>query len=257
MEAPRNWMNMDLQSPDAIQVERIEELDVFIEPRLELKPCNRFLERAGFIFAGPAWQDPYLPHKVVEYLCRRFNRNPMDFSVFKIENRFGDLMVLFPNANMAQQATCHGTALLRVGIEVCMHPYSPGMSMIFDPTYNRARIRLRDIPPQHWNRGDIATLISGFGYPIRVAPYFSNGNSEFLRVFVARKSTAKIPYYLNLTVDPYSTKPAVELEGWMPSREGRFPPPPGDDPNSNTGRGPNRSRRQFHSHNSSPEQGSS
>lgn len=255
MEAPRNWMNMDLLNPNAIPIERIEQLDVYIEPRLELKPSNRFLERAGFVFAGPATNDPYLAHKVLEYLGQKFGRHPQEFSVYRVENRFGDLMVLFPNALMAQQATRHGVCRLHDGTEVCMHPYSPGLSMIFNPTYNRARIRLHNVPHQHWNKGDVATLISGFGYPIRVAPYFSNGNFEYLKVFVACKSTAKIPYHLNLTVDPYSTKPYVELEGWMPSREGRVPPPPGNGPD--TRRGPPRSRHQNNSHNSSPKEGSS
>lgn len=149
MEAPRNWLTMELNSHDTIPVERIPELDVYIEPRLELKPCNRFLERAGFIFTGPTIEDHYLLHKVIQYLAHRFGCNPMDFSIFRIDNPYGDLMVLFPSATMAQQATHHGVAMLQDKTEVCLHPYSPGLSMIFDPIYIRARIRLHGVPPQH------------------------------------------------------------------------------------------------------------
>lgn len=127
--------------------------------------------------------------------------------------------------------------------------------MIFDPIYIRARIRLHGVPPQHWNRGDIATLISGFGYLIRMAPYISNENYRYLRIFVACK--AKILHRLNLTVDPYEARSFVELEGWMPSREGSFPPPPCDGRDDIGGNRSDRTRHQDRSNLSSPNEGSS
>lgn len=72
-------------------------------------------------------------------------------------------------------------------------------------------------------RGHIASLIFGFGYPIRVVHHFSNSNYQHLWAIIGCKNPAKIPWLLNHTVNLHGTKPRVKIEGWMPSREGRLP----------------------------------
>lgn len=88
-----------------------------------------------------------------------------------------------------------------------------------------------------------------------MAPYISNGNYRYLRIFIACK--AKIPHRLNLIVDPYGARSFVELEGWMPSKEGSFPPPPCDGRDDIGRNRSDRTRHQDRSNLSSPNEGSS
>lgn len=95
--------------------------------------------------------------------------------------------------------------------------------MAFDPKNGRARINMYGAPLQHWNRFDMCTLVSVFGYPLHVAPYFVNGNYEYLTMFVACKKPEKIPFHLKLRVNPHKKKIRVEITGWL---DNQAPPPP-------------------------------
>src|SRR5664279_4831727 len=97
--------------------------------------------------------------------------------------------------------------------------------MAFDPLGGRARINIYGLPYQHWNRSDMCTLVAGFGYPLRIAPYFQNGNYEFLTMFVACKKPEKIPFKLKLKVHPNKKTVRVEMTGWL-DNHGPPPPPP-------------------------------
>lgn len=79
---------------------------------------------------------------------------------------------------MVQAAIDRASFYIGNNIEIVLHPYAPELQMAFD---------LYDLPLQHWNRFDMCTLVAGFGYPLRVAPYFQNGNYEYLTMFVACK----------------------------------------------------------------------
>lgn len=194
---------------------RIPQLTVFLPPHEGLRPTNRFLDRAAFVFTGQHYNVPHLSYWIANRLASQFGRDPMDFTVVNIEDIFGDLMVLFPNEEMKEQAISVGTCYLSAGVEITLVGQSIDLAMAYEPTTFRARIRIRGVPLQHWNKLDITGIVSGFGYPLKVAPYLVNGNYQFLRVFVACKDPGKIQKNLLLAVEPSGTKIQIELEGWM------------------------------------------
>lgn len=102
-----------------------------------------------------------------------------------------------------------------------------------NPLEYRARIRLRKVPLHLWNSADIHTLIAGFGYPLRIAPYFSNNNYGTLRMLIACGPPNTIPRQLWVTVDPIRKIVDVEVEGWD-DNAGEVPPP--DDAESSASR---------------------
>lgn len=80
------------------------------------------------------------------------------------------------------------------------------------------------------------TMVSGFGYPLRFAPYFTNGNYEYLTMLVATKDAGQVPFNLDLSMNPHQKDVRVELDGWL---DNDFPPPP------NQGGGQSGGRRRF------------
>ncbi|KAF3331832.1 hypothetical protein FCM35_KLT03238 [Carex littledalei] len=65
--------------------------------------------------------------------------------------------------------------------------------------------------------------VKRFGYPLRVAPYFTNGNYEYLTMLIATKSPEEIPFHLQFIVNPYEKEVRVEIDGWLMNER---PPPP-------------------------------
>ena len=57
-------------------------------------------------------------------------------------------------------------------------------------------------------------MVAGFGYPLRTAPYFINGNYEELRMLIACRHPTDIPKYIHLTDEPYGATIDVILQGW-------------------------------------------
>lgn len=114
MAIPRDWLTMQMLNPSFVENERITELSVFMPPSKDLKPTNRFLERAAFVFAGQYRNTPNLTYRIANRLAQQFNRDSMDFIVVNIEDTFGDLMVLFPNANIKDQAISVGVFFISV-----------------------------------------------------------------------------------------------------------------------------------------------
>ncbi|KAF3339538.1 Gag polyprotein [Carex littledalei] len=241
MEAPRNWLTMAMNEPGELWQERPHHLNVYLAPRAELSPANLFLERSAFVFAGPGRSDPYLKQRIVNCMGRQFHCDASEFGVFIIDEDFGDLLIIFPTADMAATAIEQGSFYLGNNIEIALHPYSPDLQLAFDPMGGRARIRLYGVPLNHWNRLDMATLVAGFGYPLRVAPYFTNGNYQYLTMLVACKKAEEVPFFLKLKVNPYKTNIRVEMEGWLSNQR---PPPPnyGNDTTDRRYRGRNRQR---------------
>lgn len=131
---------------------------------------------------------------------------------------------------MARAAIDRASFYIGNNIEIMLHPYSLELQMAFNPLGGRARIRIYGHPLQHWNRIDMCTLVSGFGYPLRVAPYFNNGNYEYLTMLIVCKKPGKIPLNLKLRVNPYKKKVRVELDGLLMNQG---PPPPPNGGNNN------------------------
>lgn len=172
MEDFRDWQNMPMNDPVPLWQRRPTVLNVYIAQREGLSPANKFLVQSAFIFAGLGNYDPRLKRRIANYMARQFNRDPLDFTVFTIDEDFGDVLLIFPNPDMAEQAITHACFYVENGITVILHPYSPQLQMTFNPLCGRARVKIYGLPQQHWNRIDMATLVAGFGYPLSVAPYF-------------------------------------------------------------------------------------
>ncbi|KAF3323015.1 hypothetical protein FCM35_KLT13004 [Carex littledalei] len=234
MEELRDWQTMPMNAPVQLWQRRPTSLNVYITPRETLSPANRFLEQSAFIFAGPGNSDPNLKRRIAHYMARHFNRDPRDFTVFTINEDFGDALLIFPNPEMAEEAINIASFYVGNSITVTLHPYSPQLQMAFNPLCGRARVKLYGVPLQHWNRIDMATLVSGFGYPLRVAPYFTNGNYDYLTMFIACKDPEEVPFNLNLNVNPYEKDIRVELDGWLKHARA---------PRTNQGGGPRQIRR--------------
>ncbi|KAF3325380.1 Gag polyprotein [Carex littledalei] len=243
MAAPRDWLTMPMNEPVSLWQERPSTLDVYLTPRAELSPANLFLERSAFIFAGPGASDPSLNRRIAIAMGRQFQCDPNEFSVHLIDENFGDRLLIFPNELMAQTAIDHASFYIGNNVEIQLHPYSPQLQMIYSPLGGRARIRIYGLPLQHWNRFDMCTLVSGFGYPLRVAPYFNNGNYEYLTMLVACKKPGGIPLNLKLRVNPYKTTVRVEMEGWLTNQGPPPPPNGGNNGGGYRGRSPNREGR--------------
>jgi hypothetical protein len=116
-------------------------------------------------------------------------------------------------------------------MEIRLVGWRPEYGSHYAPTGYRARIRLRKVPLHLWTPADIHTLVAGFGYPIKIAPFFSNGNYDSLRLLIACGPPPTIPEQLWVTIDPELKIVDVEIEGWLPSAEmGGFPPDEGENP---------------------------
>lgn len=90
----------------------------------------------------------------------------------------------------------------------------------------------------------MATLVAGFGYPLHVAPYFTNGNYQYLTMLVAYKKAEEVPFYLKLKVNPYKKDIRVEMDGWLSHQRPQLPNQ-GDDNYDRRDRG-RRSQRDHH-----------
>ncbi|KAF3338800.1 Gag-Pol polyprotein [Carex littledalei] len=231
--APRDWQTMPLTCPADLWERRPNSLNVYLAPREGLAPANHFLECAAFIFAGPGRMDPDLKQRIAACMARQFRRDPRDFPVYTIHEDFGDVLLLFPDADMAESAINQGTFYVGHNITINLHPYSPALQMAFNPLGGRVRIKVYGLPMQHWNRADLTTLVSGFGYPLRFAPYITNGNYEYLTMLVATKDAAHVPFNLDLSVNPYQKDVRVDIDGWI---HHEFPPPPNQGSDHSGGR---------------------
>lgn len=138
---------------------------------------------------------------------------------------------------MAEAAIERGSFYVGNNIEIALHPYSPQLQMAYAPQGGRARIKIYGLPLQHWNRYDMNMSLAGFGYPLRVAPYFTNGNYQYLTMLVACKKPGKIPLNLKLRVNPYKKTVRLELDGWLINQGPPPPPPQGGDNNDRRDRG--------------------
>lgn len=221
--APRDWQTMPMNCPAPLWQRRPQSLTVYLAPRAGLAPSNRFLECSAFIFVGHGGADPYLKRRISSCMARHFHRDPREFPVFTIHEDFGDFLLLFPDADMAEAAIHQANFNIGNNTNIDLHPYSPDLQLAFNPLGSRARIRVYGLPLQHWNRAELIQLVFGFGYPLRFAPYFTNGNYEYLTILVATRDAAEVPFNLDLAVNPHQKDVRVELDGWL---RHDFPPPP-------------------------------
>lgn len=231
--APRDWQTMPMNCPAELWHRRPTSMNVYLAPREGLAPANRFLECSAFIFAGPGRSDPNIKRRISNCMAREFHRDPRDFPIFTISEDFGDALIIFPDADMAEAAITQANFYVGNNITINLHPYSPELQLAFDPLGKRARIRVYGLPLQHWNRAEMLTLVSGFGYPLRFAPYFTNGNYEYLTMLVATKDEGQVPFNLDLSVNPHQKDVRVELDGWL---DNDFPSPPNQGGDQSGGR---------------------
>ncbi|KAF3340358.1 Zinc knuckle [Carex littledalei] len=233
MATPTNWQTMQLQNPANIQ-NRINELRVYLPPREEMAEENQFLVRAAIVYAGPHYNDRRIPQRLSNALGRFFGVPHQHFRISEIDPSIGDFIVVFPSSIMRDDAVRMGVFALDRDAEVQLVEWNDELAMLHEPTTHRARIRLHGLPLQYWNKEDLSDLVAGFGYLVRVASFFDNGNHEILRILVACHNPENIPKNILVTDDPNSTIVQVELEGYL-HRAGNIPPPP---PPPNTGNPP-------------------
>lgn len=82
-------------------------------------------------------------------MAREFHRDPRDFPIFTISEDFGDALIIFPDADMAEAAITQANFYVGNNITINLHPYSPELQLAFDPLGKRARIRVYGLPLQH------------------------------------------------------------------------------------------------------------
>lgn len=226
MEVPNNWQHVQMRDPDFVNNDRIHELRVFLQPRDALHHVNRFLDRSAIIFTGPHYNESHLAPRLATALARHFDRYESDFTISRLSPDHGDFIVVFPTVHMRNLAVEEGVFHLGNNTEVQLIEWADEMGMAYDPTTHIARLRLTGVPLQNWNRSDLTSIVSGFGYLLRVAPFFVNGNYDTLQVLVACRDLLSIPRGIMLTDEPHATMIQVELQGWMQGEGGRLPPPP-------------------------------
>lgn len=192
MATPPNWQNMQMQDSANIQ-NRVNELRVYLPPREEMAEENQFLVRSAIVFAGPHYNDCRIPQRLAYALGRFFGIPHQNFRISEIDPSIGDFVAVFPNSIMRDDAVRMGVFVLDCDVEVQLVEWTDELGMLHEPTMHRARIRLHGVPLQYWNKEDLSDLVAGFGYLVRVAPFFDNGNHEVLRILVACHDPENIP----------------------------------------------------------------
>lgn len=97
MAIPHNWFTMPMNEAVVLWQDRPLSLNVYISPRAELGPANKFLERSAFIFAGPGSSDPHIKRRIASCMARQFHYDPAEFVVHTIDEEFGVELLIFPN----------------------------------------------------------------------------------------------------------------------------------------------------------------
>lgn len=218
MDMP-DWETIELTNPDQIEVERAEDMEVFINPRHELLPPNMFLYRTTIVLAGPNPNDKFLAHKIAIRLASHFKMQPRDFKVRKAHHSVGDFLAIFPTYDMMKEATDMCVFMLGPGIEVQLTEWTNEAGMLFDPSSNLARVKLLGVPYKNWNKHDVADIVSGFGTLQKMALVSDNENYEYIHALVDCHRPKKVPRYLTARAGSYYAPIEVELEGWFHTTE--------------------------------------
>ncbi|KAF3321452.1 hypothetical protein FCM35_KLT14705 [Carex littledalei] len=216
MDVLANWETMQMTDPAYVQGlidNRGMDARVFL-PTTD-SPNDEFLERAAIVLTGPNHNSDQLINQLTTKLAHHFHRHPRHFKVRRLPPLMGDLIAIFPNRDMMKQAEQVGMFHLGPGIQVQLAACRKEDGMTHDPTTHKARIRIHDLPLRFWHRDAISQLVCGFGQLERIAPYFTNGKYNELRVLVGCYHPMKIPPYVTATADPRSVTVQLELEGWL------------------------------------------
>ncbi|KAF3335858.1 hypothetical protein FCM35_KLT20365 [Carex littledalei] len=139
----------------------------------------------------------------------------IEAQVSKISPTTGDFIAIFPNVAMRNQAVDICVFTIQPRVEVQLAAWTTHTGMVYDPTTHKARIKLHNLPLQHWNWEDIAQLVSGFGSLEKMATPLENDNYVEMTILVGVYHPFKVPLTLSATADPCSTTVDVELEGWI------------------------------------------
>ncbi|KAF3339108.1 Zinc knuckle [Carex littledalei] len=216
MDVLAHWETMQMTDPAYVQG-LIDNSGMDVKAFLPTtdSPNDEFLERSAIVLTGPNHNDDQLINRLTTKLAYHFTRHPRHFKVRRLPPTMGDLIAIFPNRDMMRQAVQVGMFHLGPGIQVQLAAYKKNDGMTRDPTTHKARIKIHNLPLRFWHWDAVSQLVCGFGQLERIAPYFTNGNYDELRVLVGCYHPMKIPPYVTATADPHSVTVQLELEGWL------------------------------------------
>ncbi|KAF3340752.1 Zinc knuckle [Carex littledalei] len=215
MDPLANWETMRMTDPAYLQGNRVQEMRVFLSPRRDLHPSTEFLQRSAIVMTGPNENDLQLRHKLQHKLAYHFHCHPRQFRIGKIPSSTGDLLAIFPNIEMKNQAVDTCLFQLGPGVQVQLVAWTRETGMVYDPTTHKVRLRLHDVPFHFWNWDHLAEMVGGFGTLEKFAPVFDNDNFDELRVLVGCHHPIQIPPYLTASQNDHSVTIQVEIEGWI------------------------------------------
>lgn len=174
----------------------------------------------------------FTKHRIRHYLANRLDINIATLIVEEVDEPDANYILVCPDGTTRTRALALGAITIEAvapqltPLDLLLTEWSPAYGGYSGPLSHRARIRLRKVPLHLWNFIDIHTLIAGFGFPLEIAPYFSNNNYNTLRLLIACGAPNTIPRHVWLSVEPICRIVDVEIEGW--DVEPVNPPSPND-----------------------------
>lgn len=115
---------------------------------------------------------------------------------------------------MKNEAVAIGVFDIGANVDVQLVPWTLGIGLNYDPTSQRARLRLHGLPMHNWNHDNIEDLLAEVGYLIAIAPFQTTTDLESIRILIACHHSTHIPNTLLTGIEPHTTQVVVELEGW-------------------------------------------
>lgn len=174
----------------------------------------------------------FTKHRISHYLANRLNIDFTTLMVEKVDEPDANYILICPDEATKIRALALGAITIEpvvpqlAPLDLLLTGWSSAHGGYSQPLSHRARIRLRRVSLHLWNSNDIHTLTAGFGFPLAIAPYFSNNNYSTLRVLISCRAPNTIPRHLWLSVEPVCRIVDVEIEGWEDTHA--RPPPPND-----------------------------
>ena len=230
-----DWATMPLTSTEELGYNPLsgpDGLHVLFPNKDALPPNRLWLRRSIFIRIMGGRTTSFTKHRISHYLANRLDIDSTTLTIEEVDEPNADYILICPDETIKTRTLALGAITIETAIpqltplDLLLTEWSPAYGGHSHPLTHRARIRLRKVPLHLWNSTDIHTLVAGFGIPLEVAPYFSNGNYNTLRMLIACGAPNTIPRHLWLSVEPICRIVDVEIEGW--DDEHARPPSPND-----------------------------
>ena len=160
-------------------------------------------------------------YRISNHLAVRLDCRLTDFSIQEVDEVEAHFLIAFSNLDLRERALAIGQLTVasfepyEQPIEVRLIGWQPEHGARHAPIGYQIRIRLRKVPLHLWNGADVHTLVAGFGYPLRIAPFIVNGNFGTLRVLILCGPPTSIPLHLWVKIGVLSKEVDVEIEGWI------------------------------------------